>query len=399
MSAYEADIVGTAMLDSRVVASVNLTGDQFDDPRLGAAWDALTVLQRTVRQPSPIAVAERCAKAGVRLDPSLLVELVGRGFAVDASFYAERITDAAARRDLGQRLDRARGQLAEGAELDQVLADIDRVRARTSRPHQTFTLDQFVDRELPPTEWVIPGLFAKGERLIITGAEGLGKSTLIRMLAVCAAVGYDPFQVHDIPAQKVLVVDVENPERIMIEEFRKLRDALAEKNRFAGDNLHLHRAPEGLNLMKPRDRLTLHTLCREHQPDLLVIGPIYKLYLGGSNQREEDMARGVADTIDQLREDFGTAVILEHHSGHGTSGQRRSVRPVGSSLWLRWPEFGFGLEEPEGDAGRKQSFRKRYVEVTPWRGHRADRPWPEALESGDSLPWWEASPPSLRRTA
>nr|DAN96755.1 MAG TPA: replisome organizer [Caudoviricetes sp.] len=35
---------------------------------------------------------------------------------------------------------------------------------------------------------------------------------------------------------------------------------------------------------------------------------------------------------------------LEHHSPHAAPGMtQRSVRPIGSSLWLRWPEFGMGI--------------------------------------------------------
>ena len=57
----------------------------------------------------------------------------------------------------------------------------------------TPSLREFLDRDDPPFDWVVPGLLERGDRLILTGAEGLGKSVLMRQLAVCAAAGVHPF--------------------------------------------------------------------------------------------------------------------------------------------------------------------------------------------------------------
>jgi RecA-family ATPase len=40
---------------------------------------------------------------------------------------------------------------------------------------------------------VIPGLLERRDRLMLTGEEGLGKSYLLRQIAVMAAAGLDPF--------------------------------------------------------------------------------------------------------------------------------------------------------------------------------------------------------------
>ena len=159
-------------------------------------------------------------------------------------------------------------------------------------------------------------------------------------------------------------------------------------NRHTQPGMHLRRFPQGLDLAHPRDRAELHHLCTLTQPELLLIGPAYKLYIGGAGAREEDLARQVTNTLDSLREEFGFALILEHHSPHASPGsEQRSVRPIGSSLWLRWPEFGMGIRPQKGTRPTD-----RQGELIPWRGPRDERPWPEQLASGgpSSLPWVSA---------
>lgn len=213
-------------------------------------------------------------------------------------------------------------------------------------------------------------------------------TTLIRQIAVCAAAGLDPFTYDRIPPKRVLVVDAENPVRIMARRFSEIRQAVWDRHTKTADRLHIARRPEGMDLATAADRLYLHQLCRTYQPDVMVIGPAYKLYIGGAGSREEDLARQVTATLDGLREEFGMGLILEHHSPHAAPGQKRQPRPIGSSLWLRWPEFGMGLVDDRDHLPREMVMRgMRRVELQHWRGGRDNRPWPLHLESGGSLPW------------
>jgi hypothetical protein len=93
--------------------------------------------------------------------------------------------------------------------------------------------------------------------------------------------------------------------------------------------------------------------------------------------------------LDQARTMADCALVIEAHAGHGELGLKRSVRPVGSSLLLRWPEFGYGLA-PVGEP--KPGQRPMDVEVKPWRGGRDDRDWPNFLTWGDPHDWpWKVS--------
>src|SRR5690606_19222789 len=61
-------------------------------------------------------------------------------------------------------------------------------------------------------DWLIPNLLERQDRVIITGGEGAGKSTMVRQIAVMAAAGVHPTLPGQIPPVPGVVVDVENNE-------------------------------------------------------------------------------------------------------------------------------------------------------------------------------------------
>lgn len=205
-------------------------------------------------------------------------------------------------------------------------------------------------------------------------------SVLLREIAVCAAFGVHPFTGDTAPVRRVLYVDLENPEPIMTRSFRQVVKSQHITTRIP---LTLSPNPGGLNILRSHDRLRLRDLITEHGPDLMVIGPAYKLWVTDGRRSEEDITRAVLAVLDGLRTEFGFALAIEHHSPHKDSNStKRSVRPIGSSAWLRWPEFGLGLSPA---AGATQDHRR--ADVVHWRGDRETRPWPAQLEQGTVLPW------------
>jgi hypothetical protein len=244
----------------------------------------------------------------------------------------------------------------------------------------------------PGYDWVIPGLLERGDRLIWTGFEGLGKSVITRQFAICAAAGWHPFENHSIPKQRVLFIDCENPDRKNRRHFRDLA-------RKASDNgipvpagaFRIIQRPEGVDLTREEDAAWLLERVTAHMPDLLVIGPFYRLHAADAN--EEQAARTVVAALDAARLKADCALITEAHAGHGQGNFARSVRPIGSSLLMRWPEFGYGIA-PHPDAERDDSGRCRHVEVKAWRGPREERQWPRELVYGThdmDWPWIPAT--------
>jgi len=253
----------------------------------------------------------------------------------------------------------------------------------------TPTLGEFLAGDDDEPDWVIPGLIERGDRLILTGSEGLGKSVLFRQLAVGAAAGVHPFTHRTITPQRVLYVDVENG----VGQLRRALRALSiVAGKAANDGMFLECVPSGLDLTRPEDEAWLVSRVAALQPAMLVIGPIYRLH--AKNPNDEEPARTVTRVLDRCRAAANCALILEAHAGHAMSGDgHRGVRPAGTSLWLRWPEFGYGLR-----AAEEYTPQDRVVDLIPWRGDRSQRDWPKRLRSGGSWPWaaddvW--TPPSI----
>jgi replicative DNA helicase len=230
------------------------------------------------------------------------------------------------------------------------------------------------------------GMFVVGRACIPTH-----NSVMQRQIGLCAAAGVHPFNWKAIPPATVLVIDVENPPHIVKEVLWGIRSTIRgmghpiDQNRFWIDQ-----RVGGLDLAHPADRLWLQRRALAVNPALLVIGPAYKLSEARDESRDEALARTVTNVLDEIREDIGCAIVLEHHAGNEQHGSSRPVRPIGSSLWRRWPEFGYGIRKADGLASKE----RRLVEFVAWRGDRTIRGWPSYMETGlpDGLPWMEAVP-------
>jgi len=248
---------------------------------------------------------------------------------------------------------------------------------------------EFIKTEDPPYDWVVPGLLERGDRLIWTGLEGLGKSMWTRQLAVCVAAGLHPFDQTEIESKTVLLIDCENSERQSRRKFRPLAAASIKARRRVPDGaLRLIHRPEGIDLTRDDDAAWLIERVTAHKPDLLIIGPFYRLHAANTNDEKD--ARRTVGVLDAARTKVDCSLVVEAHAGHGSMGMTRSVRPVGSSLLLRWPEFGYGIV-PAGEPEPGQPCRD--VEVRPWRGARDERNWPTHLTWGDpdGWPWMPAT--------
>lgn len=256
---------------------------------------------------------------------------------------------------------------------------IDRIEAEGDIT--TLTVGEFLAVEDRPSDWVIPGLLERGDRLILTGSEGLGKSVLFRQLAVAAASGVHPFTLRPIAPQRVLYVDCENGTIQLRKALRPLVHQGIARGTDPSESLFIEARPEGLDLTTAEDELWLVKRVSALQPSLLLTGPLYRLHAKDPNAEEPQ--RAVARVLDRCRAAANCALVVEGHAGHGYGRDaERPVRPTGSSLWLRWPEFGYGIRAAEG-----YTPQDRVVDFVPWRGDRSERDWPQRLRSGGAWPW------------
>lgn len=251
-----------------------------------------------------------------------------------------------------------------------------------------WTAEQMMAADFPEPEAVVPGFLSREDRVMVVGLEGYGKSTLLRQWTAQVASGVHPlWSSVAIPPQTTLLVDLENPERVIRAGLRAMKAQ--------PPNMHILARPGGIDLRSRRDRGLLHRVCERVQPRLITIGPLYKMHRPGKGENDEDAAIAVQGILDELRIRFGCALLIEHHAPKGSDVFRKLV-PFGSSAWLRWPEFGWQLI-PYDEAQQMPSERGTSLQLGAFRGDRVaiDKPahFYRSNMGWQWLPYWPDGPP------
>ena len=230
-------------------------------------------------------------------------------------------------------------------------------------------------------DWVIPGLLEKSERVIVVAAEGVGKTMLARQVGILSSAGIHPFSFQPMEPIVTLTVDLENPDRIIRRTSRSIASQAMHMGRISRLKAHLLTKPSGMDLLKAADRSILEEALDEIRPDMLVIGPLYKAFVDPGGRTSESVALEIAKYLDTIRTVYRCALWIEHHAPLGTSITSRDLRPFGSAVWSRWPEFGISLQPDPMAMGA-------YVyDVRHFRGARDERNWPTKMKRGTKFPF------------
>lgn len=225
---------------------------------------------------------------------------------------------------------------------EQIARELERIRdIPAGEPQITSkTIHEFFDvpNAADDYDWVIPGLLERGDRLILTGFEGLGKSHLIRQLAVMTACGIHPFSYARFEPRKVLLLDFENSER---QTRRKLwpivQTSISQGLQLDPEYLRIECRTSGVDLAADKWVSWLIGQVSAVKPDIVFLGPLYKLAPRALN--DDSDAAPILNALDMVRA-RNAAVVLEAHSGHAPGpGGKRDVRVRGSAAFMGWPEF------------------------------------------------------------
>lgn len=324
-----------------------------------------------------------------------------------AGYYADRLAGLGAARSVSAAAAHFAQAIEQAAEQDDEQAMTRAVTLmrttmedaeRAFRPaveEPPMSLADLLNSEDEPYSWLVPGLLERTDRLIVTGFEGTGKSYILAQFALCIAAGLHPFTGRPIGiSNRVLVFDVENSKQQLRRRYRKISaqvDALRRQHRMPpvdwSSVVRIVSRPEGVSLTESRELSRMEQSISSTAPDLVVAGPLYKMT--ALDIRDEQAALELCHVLDGLRIRHNFTLVCEAHAGHANDGGgNRRVRPIGSSVFLRWPEFGFGLS-PFGDSQHEE--HPSIVEVKHWRGSRDERQWPRLLKHGDDLPWQPAN--------
>ncbi|MGI5222471.1 AAA family ATPase [Nocardia sp. CA-290969] len=334
----------------------------------------------------------------------LLLAMMGRTTGTMIGFHLDRLLMLAKARAVDVAAIRLR-QFAEhsviGDDAESLRVGVDRAieELNTIRAESAGTV---TDADLPASladvleysesyDWLVPGVLERTDRLIVTGFEGTGKSYLLAQMALCVSAGLNPFLgcAGGEPG-RVLVVDCENSERQTARRYRRMRGMVEKCCHKAGrpipdwsKQLRFVLRPEGVALNDPREFAKVERAIRATNPDMVIAGPLYRMHT--LDTRDEQAAKELTDRLDELRVRYRFALVTEAHVAHGSAREARALKPIGSSLFLRWPEFGLGLRPAQGTEEEEHPSR---VDIVAWRGGREDRVWPSQLHHDyQRLPW------------
>jgi hypothetical protein len=387
----EQGLIGSLLIRPAMLGEVStqVVPEDFLRPHLRNVYVAMLALWGRGIHPTMESVADELSSAGlldaVGGNPEL-VSIVASTSSPVPAHYVPVILEASLRRRAALRC-----QQAQEAIADPRLSAVDAVEAArellatidvpTDAPSEAVDLPTFVAGD-DSYDWLVPDLIERGDRLLIVAAEGVGKTMLARQLAVCCSVGIHPFSGRSFNAVKVLMVDLENPVALARRKLRPMH-AKARQLRPQADHSRMSVVcrPGGLDVTNRADARWLTAQLTHERPDLVVLGPLYKLFSADDNW--ERGARTVTTILDDLRQRLNFGLVMETHAPGGSS-DKRHLRPVGSSLWLRWPEFILTFTPTPEDPN--------VVAVTLSKG-RDERYWPTHMRRGGDWPWTPCADP------
>lgn len=378
---------------ARQDARKTLLPADFYEPRHEAIYNAMQALDRAGRAVDPVTLRDALLSAGEAAQTTealLQVTTYQQAFPEAATEHAAIVHRWALRRrlaNMGRGLTQRAMAPSEVPErlASQAVTILTGIRDGATADVTAVTLSELMEHPDDDPTWVIPGLLEVGDRLMLTGTEGAGKSALSRQIAVMAAAGLHPFTNAMIPPVRSLIIDAENKASQIRRQTRPLVNWL----RNQGSDNPMDRVmiealyPRRINLLSDRDLGAIHQLIDAWQPQIVVIGPIYRM--SPRALQTDDEAHPFLAALDTITE-RGCALIVEAHAGHSKEGNgrqnSRELRPRGSSALIGWPEFGLGLRGLPGGL----------ADLEPWRGGREERAWPHRMRRAAGNRWVETSP-------
>jgi len=388
LALLERSVVGTAMAYPHAIPELmhEVAGGDFIDPRLGRIFAGICDERAEGRPVDYLSVEPLLAKWGVGgFDIRDLATWAGDAHDPGIGAHHARMVRAESIRRLlanvGAELQRGSGDIgALRQHAIEQLQKIGSIGGGSEQPVRWLRDLLDVPEEEDAYDWVVPELLERRDRLMLTGIEGGGKSTFTRQIAVLASAGIHPTKFYSIPPVRALVIDAENSERQWRRSVRRMADAAAQQGaRDPRDHMAVH-CVNVMDITQPDAQALIHRWIDEVNPDLLLLGPLYRVTRGSLN--DDDAVAPVLHALDSIR-DRDVAMLIELHAGHarGERGER-DLRPRGSSALLGWPEFGLGIRaDKELQGGRRTSSLIR------WRGDRDPRDWPRRLARGAMWPW------------
>lgn len=249
-------------------------------------------------------------------------------------------------------------------EEERLKAELDKIAPKET-VHEGFRVETFyqvVSSLAGDPGWLVDGFWQRASHGIIAGEPKSFKSTLIMDMLHAVACGDARFlgqRVHH--SGPVLVVQNENPDHIMRDRFSKyhisrgLGDISVGRRSGRYRKMHISWPREvpmmfinqqGFTLDNPQHLEDLESLIAREKPVALLLDPLYLMFSGDINSAKE--LQPALQWCLYIKQTYHCAVILVHHYGKGTAGQRGGQRMLGSTTLHGWVDSAWYLQVQEG---------------------------------------------------
>lgn len=199
-------------------------------------------------------------------------------------------------------------------------------------------------------DWLVKDLICLGDIHILIGEPNIGKSFLTMDLATAIAGVRSSFLGHAVCKQgRVLYIDEENPEDLVVDRFRRLGLVMPH-----ADNI---RYINNASVRLDRDPDALLDEAMEFEPLLIVLDSLTRLH-GEDENASGPMSALFNDGIKPLARQTGAAVLVIHHVSK-TDSTSSFKRARGSSDITAAVDSGYDVYEADDGSLRVKNFKAR----------------------------------------
>src|SRR3990167_9501821 len=206
-----------------------------------------------------------------------------------------------------------------------------------------YFLDELLELNLPPRDWLVEGLLREADSVIMVGNEKSGKSLFIYQLISSLTSG-QPFLDHyaTFKPRKVTYIQLEGELTDSQDRFKRLNKTLEYEYR---NCLYMFRAPLEMQDRSYAQSLQQYLLKKWNgiTPDVVIFDPIYFTFTGSLS--DDAVVRQFIGNLRIFKEALNCAIILIHHTHK-----------------QRWTTDGFTIEE-----GDEAIFGSKFFKA--WADH------------------------------
>jgi len=279
----------------------------------------ISAIDKLLEKNSPIDIFTIQRESG--LDFSYLSSLIEGLHRVDERHfeaYVQQLVEKYYQGELFKETEKQGKAYCDGVPVDlsktkDIIAKIDQIESKSGELELTAsTIEDLALEDISEIDWLVHPIVARHNSTLLGGIKGVGKSLLVNQLGLYAASGASPFisdQINIPKPCKVLLVQQEVSLPGMKNRFEKMRmeKTFQLEGRFrqktTTGNWWSLASDDGLRKIK--------MLIEEHEPDILILDPLYTFAQDGVN-RDQEIAP-VISRISALKDQYNLGIIIVHH--------------------------------------------------------------------------------------